>query len=280
MPGRAPLWRVSPLARLLREPLVLFFVAGAFLFGFERAVAALGGRHDIQVPNSVRTAAQARLQSALGRAPNAAELRAAVEPWIREEALYREGIRLGLDQADPLIRERVIHKTLSTFQGTIAPHAIDDAGLERWFAVHAARYTPPTVYQVDVLTPHTAASQAELDQLLDELNQPAATASGSRGRLHRYRDAPESVLAQSYGASFVTTIRSAPASWWVRTDADQGPVLAKVHGVRTGATRNFLDIRDEVLNDWRRDQQREALEQRLKTLLQRYRIRYSSGETG
>ena len=38
------------------------------------------------------------------------ELRAAVDAYVRDEMLYREGLALGLDRDDPVVRNRIRQK--------------------------------------------------------------------------------------------------------------------------------------------------------------------------
>jgi len=121
--------RKSPKLELLREPLVLFFAAGALLFGLDRAVDSRRGDAEIRVPAPVRAAAAAKLEASLGRAASDDEVRSALETWIREEAVYREGLRRGLDKFDPVIRERVVHKTLVvSLTGLMEPPVIGSNG--------------------------------------------------------------------------------------------------------------------------------------------------------
>jgi hypothetical protein len=48
-----------------------------------------------------------------------------------------------------------------------------------------------------------------------------------------------------------------------------------VHQVRGAEPPRFDGLRARVLDDWRREQREQALEQRLKQLVQPYRIRYT-----
>jgi hypothetical protein len=269
--------RKSPGLELLREPLVLFFVAGALLFALDRAVDSLRGDAEIRVPAPVRAAAAAKLEASLGRAASDDEVRAALGTWIREEAVYREGLRRGLDKSDPVIRERVVHKTLVALHRENAAPEIDDAELERWFSVRLQRYSQPTIFDLEVMTLLVSPTDTEIAALLERLNrseqQPAEP--GPQARLHIYRDAPEGLLVRSYGAGLIAMARSVAPGQWVRVPGDQTVHLLRVHQVRGAEPPRFDGLRARVLDDWRREQREQALEQRLKQLVQPYRIRYT-----
>ena len=270
--------RKSPKLELLREPLVLFFAAGALLFALDRAVGALRGDAEIRVPAPVRAAAAAKLEASLGRAASDDEVRAALETWIREEAAYREGLRRGLDKSDPVIRERVVHKTLVALHRENAAPDINDSELERWFSVRLQRYSQPTIFDLEVMTLLISTTDTEIAALLERLNrseqQPAEP--GPQARLHIYRGAPEGLLVRSYGAGLIAMARSVAPGQWVRVPGDQAVHLLRVHQVQGAEPPRFDGLRARVLDDWRREQREQALEQRLKQLVQPYRIRYTT----
>ena len=267
--------RKSPRLELLREPLVLFFVAGALLFGLDRLVATLRGDADIRVPAPVHAATVAKLEATLGRAASEDELRAALASWIREEAVYREGLRRGLDKSDPVIRERVVRQTLVALHREYVVTEIDEPELERWFLARISRYSQPAIFDLEVMTLLGTPTAAEVGSLLDRVNRsdhPVAE-PGPNARLHIYRDAPEGLLIRSYGDPLVATARSAEPGRWVRASGDSGVTLVRVHRVREAQQPRLQDVRARVLDDWRREQREQAIEQRLQDLVRNYRIR-------
>ncbi|MDP1866229.1 MAG: peptidyl-prolyl cis-trans isomerase, partial [Bradyrhizobium sp.] len=98
--------------RLLREPLLHFLLLGAVLFaahGFLSRSSA-GGPGSIVV-TQVQIESMARLFArARQRPPSDSELEELVRGHVREEVFYREGLALGLDRDDPVIRRRVAQK--------------------------------------------------------------------------------------------------------------------------------------------------------------------------
>lgn len=267
--------RKSPGLELLREPLVLFFVAGALLFGVDRLVNTLRGDADILVPASLHAATAAKLEASLGRAASEDELRAALASWMREEALYREGLRRSLDRSDLVIRERVVRQTLVALHREYVFPEIDELELERWFLARVSRYSQPAIFELEVMTLLGTPTDAEIGLLLDRLNQSGHPVAepGPNARLHIYRDAPEGLLVRSYGAPLVAMARSAEPGRWVRASGDSGVTLVRVHQVRGAQQPRLQDVRSRVFEDWRREQREQAIEQRLQDLVRNYRIR-------
>lgn len=98
-------------ADLLREPLLHFLLAGASLFALHGVFGAEVTDADRIVvgPDEIAAIVQ-RSGAQTGRIPSDAELDALVEGWVREEVLYREALAMGLDEGDPVVRQRMIDK--------------------------------------------------------------------------------------------------------------------------------------------------------------------------
>ena len=77
-----------------------------------------------------------------GRPPRENELQGAVDAYVRDEMLYREGLALGLDRDDPVVRNRIRQKAelLSEDALTSVP---TDRDLEAYLAEHQAEFDLP-----------------------------------------------------------------------------------------------------------------------------------------
>ena len=94
---------------LLREPMLHFAVLGAIIFGVYR-IREAPGVEQIRVTESRQDSMQRRFEKTQGRVPNAVELDALIQAWVDEEILVREARTLGLDDADPVVRRRLLQK--------------------------------------------------------------------------------------------------------------------------------------------------------------------------
>ncbi len=102
----------SPRATLLREPLVHFLLAGTALF---LLVALFGNDRADQGDSVVVTADDIQRLADIWeqqwqRPPTEAELLGQLRAYIRIEVLYLEGLALGLDQEDSVIRRRLAQR--------------------------------------------------------------------------------------------------------------------------------------------------------------------------
>jgi hypothetical protein len=139
--------------RWLREPLLHFAILGTLLFGLYgwlRAGAQISP-DEIVVARGQLQSLQAQFQRTRQRAPTPDELQGLVDGWVREEIFYREGVAMGLDRDDPVVRRRVAQKLEFLVDG-VAPSQPTSAELQAWLDDNAdkypieARYTLRQIY--------------------------------------------------------------------------------------------------------------------------------------
>ena len=100
------------------------------------------------------------------------ELQALVDNWVKEEIFYREGIAMGLDRDDPVVRRRIDRNSEFILEGATPP-APTDAELQAWLDAHPRDYQIEPTYSLrqvyfdparhgDRLDAHIAAAQRAL----------------------------------------------------------------------------------------------------------------------
>lgn len=100
------------LKRLVREPLLQFMVLGALIF----VASGLIGRSDsatksqIIVDDALVGRMAALYEKQMGTMPDDVQLKTLVDNYVEEEVLYREALRLNLDQQDEIVRRRLVQK--------------------------------------------------------------------------------------------------------------------------------------------------------------------------
>jgi PPIC-type PPIASE domain len=186
----------------LREPLFYFIVAGGLVFG---ADAALRRDSDtIRVTPAVRAEVTRSLQARLGRPPDAGEIQSGIEGWRQEQALYREGVKMGLLGDDPVVRAHIASKLLNVAREREVLPEPTDAELRDFFERHRSAFTTPPTYDFDVVfvaktdADARAGARADADRVLAEL-RGGASPEGLGDWLprgHRYtRESPADVAS-------------------------------------------------------------------------------------
>ena len=237
-----------------RDPLVHFLIGGALLF----AIFAWQGEEvdpasrEIAVSRDEQARLAFQFERTMRRPPTDAELDGLVERWVREEVLYREALRLGLDQGDAIVRSRMAKKMdeLAAAQAEVAVPS--DATLERWLEDNPARFARDTRYSFDQLWFEGR------DEATAALRQVRAGAEwqevgGVISLPPRVTNESARLIAGRYGRAFATALADMePGQEW------HGPVrsgfgwhIVRIQRREIGAVPPLADIRERVENDWR-----------------------------
>lgn len=132
------------IARLAREPLVHFAVLGAAIFTAYRILAPAATNDAEIVVSADRIAALGAQFSGMhnGRPPNQAELSGLIRSYVRDEMLYRDGIALGLDRDDTVVRNRVLQKAEMLRSDALSVEP-SDADLQAYLDAHRSDFDIP-----------------------------------------------------------------------------------------------------------------------------------------
>ena len=131
--------------RWLREPLLHFLVAGLVLFAAYRMLhPELSERRGSSIGSSVTADDLRQLEvvwtAQWHRPPTSDEMRGLVDSRVREEILYREGLALGLDQGDTIVKRRLAQKMefLADDVSALRDPTADE--LRAWYARNSERF--------------------------------------------------------------------------------------------------------------------------------------------
>lgn len=140
--------------KLFRYPLVHFLGIGLLLFAAYSLVAPAGGAGDeIVISRAMVEDIKAQHQKLWGRPPTEAELNGLIDTRIADEILYREGLAMGLDRNDAVIKRRVRQKyeLIAEEENGAAP---TEADLEAYLATNGVKFrAPPVVSLTQMLVP-------------------------------------------------------------------------------------------------------------------------------
>ncbi len=255
--------------RWLREPLVHFLLAGAAVWmGFAlRGEPADPASRTIALTRERQAGLAIGFERMMGRAPTDAELDRLVERFIREEVLYREALRLGIDRDDAVVRRRLATKMDELATAGAETERVDDARLEAWLASHPERFTEGAelsfeqVYFASESAARAARSQA------DPHGEPISLPREADGLAR-----PE--LVERFGQQFARGIAQLEVrpGWQGPVASGFGWHLVRLTARRPGRLPPLAAIRDEVEADWRSATMVERRERAYRLLRDAYRI--------
>lgn len=268
---------------LLREPLLQFFVMGSALFALYAWTDAGRGGGDfsgaeIVVDDARVVELESRFRRLWQRPPSQAELQALVDDWIREEILYREGLAMGLERDDPVIRKRVAQK-LSFISEDLMTQDTSEAQLEEWFSAHRENYRQETAltFQQILIDDGTdeARAQVAAERLLEALASGSAPNTLGAATLlpDQLVEATTGEIERTFGRELVTALQSVPAGeWYGPVSSAYGTHLVRITARIPGRLLEFAEVRGKVERDLIRDRLDEANEVFMDRLRSRFTI--------
>src|SRR4029079_11862739 len=130
--------------RLLGEPMLHFLLIGIALFGAYRWVSPRdSGGGSIVITQGIVDDLATQHVAARGREPSTSELNHLIESYVRDEILYREGVRLGLERDDIVVKRRVRQKIEMIAEEDASTRAPTDTDLAAYLAANQARFVQP-----------------------------------------------------------------------------------------------------------------------------------------
>src|SRR3982750_4540513 len=131
---------------LLGEPMLHFLLIGIALFGAYRWISpgdSGGGR--IVITRGGGGGLVTQHVAARGAGPSTTELNHLMESYVRDEILYREGVRLGLERDDIVVKRRVRQKIEMVAEEDASTRTPTDADLFAYLTANQARFVQPAI---------------------------------------------------------------------------------------------------------------------------------------
>lgn len=250
------------LRTVVREPLLHFLLIGLALFLlYGRVSPGDSNSHRIVVGQSELDDMVRQYQSTWTRAPTPSETRQLIDTYIHDEIAYREGLSMGLDKDDAVIKRRVRQKYELIAEEDERSGATD-ADLAAYLKAHPEEFRRPAIVSFDqvyfdptITTPQAvSAVKAALQTGADP------TTLGQPSMLPRYIVKSNlDLVARDFGDNFAKGIAVAPVGAWA------GPIVSGigVHLVRVRQRAPAVlpplgQIRAAVEREWESDRRRRS----------------------
>ena len=266
-----------------RSPLVVFLLLGAGVFVVDRWLDNAGAAGRVVTVTEERIGAiRERWVAQWGRPPTGRELEGLIDEAVREEILYREAQRRGLDRDDPIIRRRLAQKMTFLLEDSAEAPPAAAGDIETYYADHAERYREPsrTTFRHVFLSRERRGDPPLAEAAL--LREVRAGGAGDRWRqlgdpfmlLREYADRTDQEIAELFGGRFATALPAlAAGAWQGPVESAHGAHLVQVLGRTEPRLRALAEVRDRVAEDLLESRRRERNEAALQVLRERYEIR-------
>jgi parvulin-like peptidyl-prolyl cis-trans isomerase-like protein len=254
------------LRKLLGEPMLHFLLIGIALFGAYRWVSPRdsgGGR--IVITQGIVDDLVTQHVAARGREPSTTELNRLIESYVRDEILYREGVRLGLERDDIVVKRRVRQKIEMIAEEDASTRAPTDADLSAYLVANATRFVQPAILTFEQVFIGASRSGPEVVHVVavtrDALRNGADPEELGKPTLlpHRMTRTPADLVARDFGASFVGALEHVPLGEWVGPiDSSFGAHYVRVSARTPAAAPQLATVRERVVREWENDRRQRA----------------------
>jgi hypothetical protein len=243
---------------LLGEPMLPFLLIGIALFAAYqwRAPVDSNGRRIVITQGVVEDLVTQHV-AARGREPSATELNHLIESYVRDEILYREGVRLGLERDDIVVKRRVRQKIEMIAEEDASTRAPSDVDLFAYLTANPARFVQPAILTFEQVFIGESTSGPAVVQAV------AITREGLRSGTdpeklgkptllpRRMTRTPVDLVARDFGASFAHALENVPVGEWVGPlDSSFGAHYVRVADRTPAAAPQLAAVRDQVVREW------------------------------
>ena len=272
--------------KLLREPLIHFFLIGACIYLLYGLFAEPMPEEDdktIVVTAGEIEWMQTTWQKRWNRPPTAEEFDGLIQQYIRETVLYREALTMGLNKHDQVIRRRLAQKLEFLAKDLVALTPPTDAELQAYFDEHRGRYQEPARYTfTQVFIDPDKRGDATLDNAetikatlitQGEAVDDAGTLGDNFMLQNYYPEKDQLEIQKLFGSGFAESlVKLSPGQWHGPVLSGYGVHLVYVSNISETPPPGFAEVRERVVQDWTSDKSEELNEKFYVSLRDRYTI--------
>ena len=206
-----------------------------------------------------------------------------VEDEVKQEVLYREGLVMGLDKDDTIVKRRMAQKVQFLAEDVAAAHEPSTAELKIWFDKNTDKFALPNRYSFRHVyfspdkrgtNAHDDAAKA-LAKIAGQAEDSPLIASADRFMFQDYYgDRAPSAIAKEFGPQFAVALEKLkPGVWQGPIESGYGWHLVFIDTVIPGRIPAFEEVESEAKTAWLGEQKAEAREKAYKSLRSKYTVR-------
>ena len=274
--------------RWAREPLLHFLLIGAALFVIYHWLNPTATNSDtsrrIELTNDDIRQLEISWTAQWQRPPTPEEMRNLVEDKVRQEILYREGLALGLDRDDTIVKRRLAQKMefLADDVSALRDPSLDE--LKKWYAKNGSQFSLPSriTFRHLYFSADKRGAQAR-DAAASALAKLAGKAADTIDLTaladpfmfqDQYGDRTLDQVANVFGTKFAEELfKLRPGAWNGPVESGLGWHLVWVDSITPGRTPEFEEVDiSQIKSQWLAAQRAETKRELFEAMRARYEI--------
>lgn len=271
------------MSKWLREPLIHFLLLGGLIFlGYQQFSGSGPGENAIFISRGQQDNLINTFSRTWQRPPSPEEFKGLLDDFVRQEIAYREGLAMGLDEDDIIIRRRMRQKLELLIEDMAALTPPSEEELQTFFTENMDDYRLEPSFnlrQVYFSTDRRGDSaRGDIDTALQQLlADPGLSGWEQMGDAIplplELTDTRTSEISRMFGAQFAQGIENAePGAWSGPIESGFGLHLVYVENVADARMPSLDEVHDEVQRDWFSERRSEAVDALYTRLAENYRI--------
>ncbi|MBO0324139.1 peptidyl-prolyl cis-trans isomerase [Muricauda sp. CAU 1633] len=271
--------------KLIKEPLVHFFLLGIVLFVIYSQVNKNDSEQDIVIDNAdiAHMAELWRMQ--WQRPPTSEELQGLIEKYVNQEVLYREALRMNLDHNDEIVKRRLAQKMEFLGQdlsGLVAPAS--EENLKAYFEDHKKDFETPyryTLYQILFTEDNHVNPLEKAKNVLQKYGLSDTQGMQDKGDVfllnYKLKDTDAFYLNREFGEQFTKQLEELPVGQWIGPiKSGYGVHLVYLESKTPPSIPSFAEVKDKVKREYEYQMEQEGQEAILKALRENYKVRITA----
>jgi len=251
--------------QLLSEPILHFLLLGILLFaGYRWQAPGDSTGRVVVITQGVVDDLVIQHVAAKGREPSATELNRLIESYVHDEIFYREGVRLGLDRDDLVVKRRVRQK-IELIEEDASTRTPTDADLSAYLAANPARFAQPAVLTFEQVFLGSSINGPDIVRAV-AITYEALRNGTDPKRLgtptllpYSMIETPSDLVARDFGANFAAALETIPIGEWSGPiDSSFGAHYVRVSDRTPAVAPPLGAVRDQVVREWENDRRLRA----------------------
>jgi hypothetical protein len=210
------------------------------------------------------------------RLPTDEEMTRLVADHLKEEVLAREANALQLDVGDTIVRRRLAQKMAFLLEDTLRTAEPPETELRTLYETRPdiVRTSAQVSFEQVFFRREQGDGRARASLAALSDNSASPEEQGDRLLLgDRFSDQREQALTNLFGSAFARSIIDLPVGHWSGPiESSYGLHLVRITSVSPPQARAFSDVRERLVEEWRRERQGAAQAQLLRDLVRKYRV--------
>jgi hypothetical protein len=263
--------------RILKEPIVLFFLFGGLIFLLYTAATSLAVQKEKQIVVSIEQVEmlQASFAKTWQRPPDQKELDGLIQSYIQDEVFYREAVAMGLDKSDRAVKRR-LRQTMELILDDYTTVYPTEAQLQAYLSANTGKFTvdPRISFR------HQYFGMEEKEKAISQLSSLRGGKVGNDVPMaglnllpDHFEDETHQKVSGTFGNEFANSLFEVEVGSW------RGPIksaygwhLVLVSELAPGIVPPLNDIWDIVEREWSLERKTKLKDEQYARMKARYEI--------